>query len=252
MADDTIFTGEQANQAYSTGMENHFWNRARNLIICDAILREWPDIEYALEIGCGTGILTRYLNQSGVPCFGCDPGTYPIGSEVTDSSYLFHGVFTDNLPIRLREKIQLLLLPDVLEHLEDPLAFIREQIRLFPNASRFLVTVPARQEVWSNYDEHYGHYRRYTTQTAQSLVTAVGGKIVNCKYFFHALYFVMRLMSFAHVHREVKLSAPSPWSRKLHLLAAQMFRWESRVIPDTVWGSSILMLFTLREDIHAR
>ena len=39
---------------------------------------------------------------------------------------------------------------------------------------RVLITVPARQEVWSNYDEYYGHYRRYDLAKLRATITSIG------------------------------------------------------------------------------
>jgi hypothetical protein len=46
-----------------------------------------------------------------------------------------------------------ILLRDVVEHIEDAGTFLRDLLRAFPNARHVLIAVPARMELWSNYDE---------------------------------------------------------------------------------------------------
>ena len=71
-----------------------------------------------------------------------------------------HRVF--DLPEEERRGVTTLLVLDVIEHLEDPIAFLREVLSSFPDVSSLIVTVPAREELWSAFDDFYGHHRRYT------------------------------------------------------------------------------------------
>lgn len=241
------FSPSQTQQAYPPGMENHFWNRARNRIVLDAVRRHFPQAANAVEIGCGSGILTRFLNERGLSCHGCDLASNPHGPGM-DTRNLWYGTSSAQLPEDLRRKADLVLLPDVLEHVPDAAAFLREQFCLFPNARNYLVTLPARKELWTNFDEHYGHYRRYDTGQASSLAQSVGAEVRYCGYFFHALYPVMRLMSLAGVRRGVDLHPPSRRTLAFHKLASLWFRLESRHAPGALPGTSVLLAFSLQGD----
>lgn len=56
----------------------------------------------------------------------------------------------------------LVLLLDVLEHIEDPEAFIRTELSpITRSGTPVLVAVPAHQRLFSAHDEALGHFRRY-------------------------------------------------------------------------------------------
>ena len=48
------------------------------------------------------------------------------------------------------------------------------------------ITVLAPQELWSNYDEFYGHHRRSDRLTLAETVSASGLRPVRLSHFFHA------------------------------------------------------------------
>src|SRR5205807_1658210 len=53
------------------------------------------------------------------------------------------------------------LLFDVLEHIEEPVGFIRSILRHLKTGGVLLVNVPALMSLFSEYDTVAGHYRRY-------------------------------------------------------------------------------------------
>jgi hypothetical protein len=57
------------------------------------------------------------------------------------------------------------LLCDVLEHIEDHVAFLHGLVTLMKPGASLLLTVPADPRLWSPHDEVYGHFRRYTRST---------------------------------------------------------------------------------------
>ena len=64
----------------------------------------------------------------------------------------------------------IVLMMDVLEHIEDDYAIIQDiQHRLGENAYYF-ITVPAFKSMWSGHDVFLGHFRRYTIKTLRQLL----------------------------------------------------------------------------------
>ena len=59
----------------------------------------------------------------------------------------------------------------------------------FPNAREILVTVPARQEIWSDYDNYYAHVQRYSRGSLEAAPDAQAIRTSDSGYFFHSLYF---------------------------------------------------------------
>ena len=63
---------------------------------------------------------------------------------------------------------------DVLEHLDDPEAVLRETHRLVRAGGFLVYTVPAFQSLWSRHDDLVGHVRRYRPSEIQRLLAANG------------------------------------------------------------------------------
>jgi SAM-dependent methyltransferase len=72
---------------------------------------------------------------------------------------------------------------DVIEHLEDDLAALRELRRTVAPGGALLVTVPAYQWLWSGHDEINHHHRRYTRRSLQRVAEQAGWEQVRTTYF---------------------------------------------------------------------
>jgi ubiquinone/menaquinone biosynthesis C-methylase UbiE len=71
---------------------------------------------------------------------------------------------------------------DVIEHLEDDRAALRELRRVVAPAGSLLVTVPAYERLWSAHDELNHHQRRYSAHTPQQAADA-GWRSVRTTHF---------------------------------------------------------------------
>jgi SAM-dependent methyltransferase len=72
---------------------------------------------------------------------------------------------------------------DVIEHLEDDLAALRELRRTVAQGGALLVTVPAYQWLWSGHDVVNHHHRRYTRASLQRVAEQAGWKLARTTYF---------------------------------------------------------------------
>jgi Methyltransferase domain len=83
---------------------------------------------------------------------------------------------------------RLALLLDVLEHVEDDAAFLRDLVerRLAPGA-HLLVTVPAWPALFSAHDVRLRHHRRYTRAALRALLAGADLTILRGGGLFHAL-----------------------------------------------------------------
>jgi len=240
----TAFNAADFEDIYPEGIERHYWNSARNRIISRAVnARLTPtrsgQLPRVLDVGCGRGIVTAYLRSRGIDCWGCDLGVAPPVDAAT-APFLLPGVNAAELPEEFRQSVTMILLLDVLEHLEDPAQLIRSLYHAFPSVDTIVFTVPARQELFSNYDVRNRHFRRYDASNIQGLDTPDCFKLVRWSYFFHALYLPARLMKMAGVDRQTELHSPkSSLSRLAHSAVATGFIIEESILPGAWPGSSV-------------
>lgn len=82
----------------------------------------------------------------------------------------------------------LVLLMDVLEHVQDPEGLLRSYIDRSGINCEFLITVPAFNFMWSDHDVFLGHYKRYRRQELDEMVTGCGLEILSSGYFFSFVF----------------------------------------------------------------
>ena len=179
----TEFSGNQFALAYPDGIENHWWHLARNRIIASVIKAFAGSNASVLDVGCGQGIAVKYLRDEGIDCSGVEPGE--VTPLIGIGDYVRVGIDAEGLPPSESARFDTILLLDVNEHVSEPVTFLQQLFVVFPNLSHVIITVPARRELWSNYDDFYGHYRRYTIEMLRDLSLELGVSHTWESYFFH-------------------------------------------------------------------
>ncbi|CAK0742348.1 Methyltransferase domain-containing protein [Gammaproteobacteria bacterium] len=142
--------------------DDHWWFRARRELLWQLVARRiYPLPQRLLEIGCGTGGNLLFLKNYIPQVTGIDPS--PLAARLAQQRTgldIRHGNFQE-IPIHEWQTIELVLLADVLEHVENDQAFLYELWSRMADESYLLLTVPAHSFLWSNHDICLGHYRRY-------------------------------------------------------------------------------------------
>ncbi len=239
MAKETAFTHEQYESIYPEGIENHYWNHARNRIILKYLQKHLPSFGKILEIGCGKGVVVDYLRQHGVDCYGADLAeVHPI-EKVKD--YIYPGVDAFTLPLEFRDSIETILLLDVIEHIEKPLAFLQNIRKFFPGVTHLLITVPARKELWSNYDEFAGHCMRYVPGDIIKFNGPDMGTLHTC-YFNHILYPFFFLLTRVVKSRNTHIKTPQKGMVTMHRFLSWILRMDYQILPCQVPGTSVIAL----------
>jgi len=218
----TIFRSDQYADTYPLGIEHHWWTRAR----CEIVRRAVTALSSAtvLEIGCGPGIVVNYLRDYGLDCWGCELGS----PEVREAARSFVWSKTDALELdpEFRRSVGIILLLDVLEHLLDPLSFLSALLGAYPGLQGVIVTVPARMELWTAWDDRYGHRLRYDRHGLAELFNQAGMDIIQLRYFFQGVYPALFLAS-RMKSRGTSITAPTIlWP---HAILAKWFVFESSI-----------------------
>lgn len=235
-----VFEQEDFHNAYPTGIERHFWNLARNELIFRWLRTELQEGDLVMDVGCGTGIAVQALHARGVNIRGVETGNAPVLHNTKE--LVTTGVDLFDLDQHTKEQIKAVLLLDVLEHMQDREAFLHRFSQELPNCQTFLITVPARKEIWSNYDVHYGHFLRYNRPTLQRELEAGGLEMLRISYFFNSLYLLSLLLKWAGIQKGTDFSPlPATGIKPLfHRLLGAIFQLESRLVPRWAAGSSII------------
>jgi SAM-dependent methyltransferase len=161
--------------------ERHWWYRGRRRIVRAQIeLLELPSGARILDAGCGSGHMldefARFGHATGVDI---DPGSVERARERGRDAVL--GSLLE-LPFA-DASFELVVCLDVLEHLPDDRAALRELLRVTAPGGALLVTVPAYQALWSAHDEANLHYRRYRAPALLEAAADAGWRPERYTYF---------------------------------------------------------------------
>lgn len=241
MNDNTGFNAEQYAALYPDGIENHYWNEARNKIIEKAVNNVNIKGGKILEIGCGKGIVVDYLNKHNFDTYGIElakVAPMPIIANKVQT-----GRDVQDLTTAECSQFTTVLLLDVIEHLPEPEVFLLQIKSQFPHLKTIVFTVPARQELFSNYDEFNGHFRRYDLAMMRQLADKIEAKRLWQTYFFHLLYWPARLTLCLFGKRKLYMNAPSKFGKPIHRLLALCMYFDFLFFPKKWRGSSIISIF---------
>ena len=137
----------------------------------------------ALDIGAGSGYFSRKLLAAGL----CERATCvdtAYRSERTEVHCDKPIAFLRSTDLVTQD---LILMMDVIEHVDDDVALIRAYTDRMPESAMLLVTVPAFQFLWSGHDVFLGHRRRYTLASLHQAMDKAGLEVIRSRYFFSIL-----------------------------------------------------------------
>lgn len=235
----TAFVETQFRSSYPDGIEHHYWHIVRHRVLEYWLERLKLRGERLLEVGCGRGVVVQHLAKRGFDCGGVELARVDPLPSVRDRIHV--GRRAEELAPETRASVKALLVLDVIEHLPDPEAFVTGLTTAFPGVRRILLTVPARSEVWSRWDDYYGHYRRYDIPALRRLADRVPAvRLRSAQYFFHLLYLPMWLVNLARRKRSVVVTSPKGLARPLHVLLATLFLADYHLLPGHLGGTSLI------------
>jgi SAM-dependent methyltransferase len=173
--------------------EKHWWFVGRRRIIRSFLERLYRDHKDSgavqagpvsarkiLDVGCGTGANLEMLAEFGEAA----------GVDVSDDALSFcrqRGLTNvkqgaaESLPYAA-DSFDLVTGLDVVEHLDDDLAGLKEMRRVLRSGGRALLFVPAFMFLWGVQDDISNHRRRYTLKELKRVVHQAGFQVERATY----------------------------------------------------------------------
>lgn len=153
----------------------NWWFKNRNYLIGQMVSGFFPNARSVLDIGCGTGYVLSFLQT-------LLPGAALNGSEIYTEGlrYARHRFSKANLfqadarALPYDSEFDLVVALDVIEHIQEDAAVLREMHRSLRPGGGVIVTVPQHRFLWSLNDDHACHVRRYERRELRDKLRAAG------------------------------------------------------------------------------
>lgn len=232
--------------------DRHWWYSGRRAIVRGAVESlGLPTGARILDAGCGSGRNMVELARFGT-VYGIDIAPYSVRQARSRGlQNVTQGSLTD-LPYD-DDTFDLITSLDVIEHIEDDVAVLRELRRVAKPGAALLLTVPAYQSLWSSHDVVNHHQRRYTKRTLLASTDAAGWRPVRTTHFnslllppaaaYRLAERLLRRGANGHETEDTDLDVTPPWANaileKPLLAEAALLRTGRRRIP---FGLSLMAI----------
>ena len=164
----------------------HWWWRARERIILQLLDDITPPGGFGriLDVGCGDGLLFEPLSRLGT-VEGIEPDAGIVSEADTPHGRIHVRPFDSGF--RPEARYGLILMLDVLEHLDDPSGATRHAHALLEPDGVLLVTVPALRWLWTAHDVLNEHRVRFRRPELVRLLEDAGFTVTAARYAFRWL-----------------------------------------------------------------
>jgi SAM-dependent methyltransferase len=233
---------------YEANSEDHFWFEWRARIANAVIARAGIAVDQplrVLDIGCGTGITCRQLRRRTNWIFdGADLNVEALNRcDLGRGRVLYYDILEKHP--EFRDKYDLAILFDVIEHIEDPYPFLEAVLFHVKPGGVVLVNVPALMTLFGTYDTVAGHFRRYTRQTLAGEFARFDVAVVDLVYWGFSmvplLWLRKQVLRGQTDEAEVIRTGFRPPSPLAHALLKTAMAVETAVLRRPPLGSSVMI-----------
>jgi SAM-dependent methyltransferase len=162
--------------------EEHWWWQARAVHVLRVVrsLKLQPP-STILDIGCGGGWAFDQWERFG-DVYGVELDPTLVAMAGRHEARIHLGPFDSTY--QPERKFSLIVMLDVLEHLERPGEALTHALELLQPDGHILITVPAMPSAWTSHDELNHHFVRFTAKSFGRLARDCEMKIDRLEYFF--------------------------------------------------------------------
>jgi SAM-dependent methyltransferase len=230
------------------GIEDRsFWFRVRRRLIVDLVRQVASPGDRFLEVGCGTGyVLEAVVSDCRVQATGTDPSPRALKyarGRVPEATF----VELDAAVSPYGGDFDVAGAFDVLEHINDDIAALRNLRDAVRPGGYVLITVPQHPWLWSGFDEVARHARRYRRRDLLERIRSTGLEPVRTTSFVSSLLPLMAASRIMYQMRRGRagvldaLFPPRPLDRLLEFALEQERRLIRHAIDIPVGGSLVLV-----------
>lgn len=179
------------SSVFCKNIQRHFWEVARLKFIKNLIKRSMPTPATVIDIGCGDCFVLYSLAElfPMTKFIGIDTAlTEDLIEQLTVRSDIGKNIsLYRKMEHKTEDKTDLILMLDVLEHIEDEISFLDNLHSLLHKNSKLIITVPAFQTLFTDHDRFLRHYRRYNRKKLQKVLENSGFRVTYYGYIFCTL-----------------------------------------------------------------
>ena len=136
-----------------------------------------------IEIGAGTGNVSRYLHNNGYK--NISVGEMHLSGLKYAKEYGIKKCYQFNLlDTPFEDEFNAICMFDVLEHIEDDNLALKNVNKSLTQKGKLVLTVPSHMWLWNRDDAIAGHKRRYTNKQLLKKLEDNGFVILKARYFF--------------------------------------------------------------------
>lgn len=199
-----------------------------------SVIGNLPQITRALDAGCGAGGKAEYLKKAAGEVYCLDLSADALEFSGRDRSLKLARGSVERLPFR-DSAFGLISSFDVLEHIDDDEACIREFNRTLAPGGVLILAVPAYRILWSGHDVANYHKRRYVAGELKDKLERSGFAIRRSSYagfFIFPVVLLCRIIErvFSRAARDPKRTRVEDIPAALNTLLRWVFTLESLLV----------------------
>lgn len=231
---------------YELTEPNHFWIKWRFEILKRQLIPFLTKESRILEIGCGNGVVMKqFEDYLGRPIEGCDLNRFAINNLVDDFSGTVYLYDIYDLNPSLIDQFDIILLLDVIEHIDDEKEFIDNALKHLKKDGLLIVNVPVHQWLFSKFDRVVGHKRRYNIMELKSTFKKSKLDLLKINYWglsFIPLVILRKLYLFFKSEKVVIKNGFHPPHGLFNKLMLKIMKFELKLFSNPISGTSAIAI----------